>query len=510
MNKYEMLGVVGEGAYGVVLKCKNKETNESVAIKKYKEIEDEELFKKAIMREVKLLRTLKQDNIVQLKEAFRRKGRLYLVLEYVEKNLLEILESSPNGLSAEQVKSYIFQLLKAINYCHKQEVIHRDIKPENLLVSKDQKLKLCDFGFARTLVKGGNLTDYVATRWYRSPELLLGSYYGKQVDIWAIGCIMGELTDGQPLFPGESEVDQLYVIQRVLGPLPKDLQEAFQKNPRFLGLKFPDLSRPETLQKRYVGKLSKEALNFIQETLKMSPGERITAAEALEHPYFDSLREKARPSTTSLYKFENKSRGRLQLPQAYRAPTTSLKSNLNVNDQRYSVHKGKDTESCSPNPSYRESLMNFGPKTLRNYKEPRAKTRASQFVSEQTEFETPTERFKSKNFLGQELSRESSIKSLGKTKKKTFSEEQPKMFLIQEENTKSSRKIKKKRSKEELSRGLTRGNEEARALPQIHHHHLEIFRSRNRIDEGDAGGGMPLQDNKNRHLELLVPRSKFN
>ena len=142
--------------------------------------------------------------------------------------MLEILEESSNGITVydpesnqqpENARIYIYQLIKAIEYCHRHGVIHRDIKPENLLIdSNTNVLKLCDFGFARALPnknKEVNMTDYVATRWYRSPELLLGSNYGKEVDIWAIGCIMGELCDGEPLFPGDSEIDQLYQIQKV-------------------------------------------------------------------------------------------------------------------------------------------------------------------------------------------------------------------------------------------------------------------------------------------------------
>eukprot|EP01137_Pigoraptor_chileana_P016535 Opistho-2@73444 len=248
MNKYEVQGVVGEGAYGVVLKCRNKETNEIVAIKKFKEGEDDEAVRKTTLRELKVLRMLKQENIVNLKEAFRRKGKLYLVFEYVEKNMLELLEERPNGVSIDHVRLYIYQLVKAIHWCHQNDVIHRDIKPENLLISSDYVLKLCDFGFARTLAPkgGGRYTDYVATRWYRAPELLLGAKYGKAVDIWSIGCIMGELTDGEPLFPGESEIDQLYTIQSVLGPLPPHQMDLFLKNPRFMGLKFPDMSEPIT------------------------------------------------------------------------------------------------------------------------------------------------------------------------------------------------------------------------------------------------------------------------
>lgn len=160
-------------------------------VKNFLKVVDDEVVRKTILREVKILRMLKQDNIVNLKEAFRRKGKLYLVFEYIEKNLLEALEESAGGLDGDVVRSYIYQLCKAIEWCHRHNVIHRgililryivyivaDIKPENLLVSSqaENSLKLCDFGFARTISTRGEqgLTDYVATRWYRSPELLLG------------------------------------------------------------------------------------------------------------------------------------------------------------------------------------------------------------------------------------------------------------------------------------------------------------------------------------------------
>lgn len=145
-----------------------------------------------------------------------------MVFEFVDKTLLEILEERTTGLQSHLVKQYIFQLLKAIDYCHMMNVVHRDIKPENLLIDPNDNLKLCDFGFARNVPQGRQnpqMTDYVATRWYRSPELLLSDRYSKEVDVWAIGCIMGELTDGEPLFPGESEIDQLFEIQKILGAL---------------------------------------------------------------------------------------------------------------------------------------------------------------------------------------------------------------------------------------------------------------------------------------------------
>ena len=136
------------------------------------------------------------------------------------------------------------------------------------------------------------MTDYVATRWYRPPELLLCSDdYGKEVDIWAIASIMGEITDGQPLFPGESDIDQLYVIQNVLGPITKDQTEAFSRNPAFVGLKIPAIGTPETLDLKYFGKMSRQALSFMKGCLAMDPANRLTAEQAVAHPYFDDIRE---------------------------------------------------------------------------------------------------------------------------------------------------------------------------------------------------------------------------
>ncbi|XP_076811256.1 uncharacterized protein LOC143456099 isoform X1 [Clavelina lepadiformis] len=296
MNKYDVLGIVGEGAYGVVLKCKHKETQALVAIKKFKDKEDNEDVQKTTLRELKMLKSLKQENIVELKEAFRRRGKLFLVFEYVEKNMLEVLEERPNGVSQERARSYIYQLLKAVHWCHANNVIHRDIKPENLLISNDGVLKLCDFGFARqvSMTNRSTYTDYVATRWYRSPELLLGLRYDKGVDVWSIGCILGELSDGQPLFPGESEIDQLFTIQKMLGAPPPDQMKAMFTAHRFRGLKFPVTATSESLEQRYCGIINGIMLDFMAKTLTMDPKKRFTTAQGLEHPAFqiEGLKDK--------------------------------------------------------------------------------------------------------------------------------------------------------------------------------------------------------------------------
>lgn len=135
MQKYDILGVIGEGAYGVVLKCKSNDNQQILAIKKFKETEDDQIVKKTTMREVKILKMVRHPNLVELKEAFRKKGIVYLVFQYVQSNLLEVLEKSPDGLDPELIRSLIYQLLKGLAYLHSLNIMHRDIKLENLLIS---------------------------------------------------------------------------------------------------------------------------------------------------------------------------------------------------------------------------------------------------------------------------------------------------------------------------------------------------------------------------------------
>ena len=289
-NKYEVLGVVGEGAYGIVYKCKNKETGKYVAIKKFKEVGDE-LVKKTMKRELKMLQRLHHPNVVEFQDAFRRKGNLFLVFEFVDKNLLELLQEHPNGLDPNLIRNIIYQLCKSIKYLHEQNIIHRDIKPENLLITDKMESKLCDFGFARLVSETNEkLTDYVATRWYRAPELLLSQgNYGKEVDYWAVGCIMGELVDGNPLFPGENELDQIHCIQKVLGNLTDKQEEMFYNNPLFNGKNLLNVTKPETLEKRYRGKFSKKAISFMKGLLALDPKKRLNGNTVFKHAYFEKL-----------------------------------------------------------------------------------------------------------------------------------------------------------------------------------------------------------------------------
>uniref|UniRef100_A0A8C3YMW4 Cyclin-dependent kinase-like 2 n=1 Tax=Catagonus wagneri TaxID=51154 RepID=A0A8C3YMW4_9CETA len=287
MEKYENLGLVGEGSYGMVMKCRNKDSGRIVAIKKFLESDDDKMVKKIAMREIKLLKQLRHENLVNLLEVCKKKKRWYLVFEFVDHTVLDDLELFPNGLDYQLVQKYLFQIISGIGFCHSHNIIHRDIKPENILVSQSGVVKLCDFGFARTLAAPGEVyTDYVATRWYRAPELLVGDVkYGKAVDVWAIGCLVTEMLMGEPLFPGESDIDQLYHITLCLGNLIPRHQELFYKNPVFAGVRLPEIRETVPLERRYPT-LSAVVIDLAKKCLHIDPDKRPFCAELSHHDFF--------------------------------------------------------------------------------------------------------------------------------------------------------------------------------------------------------------------------------
>lgn len=300
MEKYEKLGKIGEGSYGVVFKCRHRETGQIVAIKKFVESEDDPLIRKIALREVRMLKSLKHSNLVNLLEVFKRKRKLHLVFEYCDHTVLNELDAHPKGVDELLVKRIIWQVLQSINFCHQNKCIHRDVKPENILITKEGIIKLCDFGFARLLNPGDEYTDYVATRWYRAPELLVGdTQYGPPVDVWAIGCVFAELTNGQPLWPGRSDVDQLYLIKKTLGDLIPRHMQVFSTNQFFKGLQIPQATSREPLELKFPN-ISSQALNFMKSCLVMEPSSRLTCAELLEHQYFEGFRDWFEPELQAM------------------------------------------------------------------------------------------------------------------------------------------------------------------------------------------------------------------
>ncbi|XP_014602686.1 PREDICTED: cyclin-dependent kinase-like 1 [Polistes canadensis] len=294
MDKYENIEVVGEGSYGVVMKCRHRETGQVVAIKKFLETEEDVQVRKLALREIRILKKLRHDNLINMIEVFRRRKRFYLVFEFLDHTVLDELERTGDGLGAEVSKRYIFQVLRGLNFCHNNHIMHRDVKPENVLVSSNGVIKLCDFGFARLV---GSLkescTDYVATRWYRAPELLVGdSRYGREIDVWAVGCLYAEMMTGDPIFPGDSDIDQLYRITKVLGSLCGKHQSSVGSNSyskqslRLTAVdEFMIFQGPLSLRNLFPS-WSSVSLDFLSQCLRLDPDTRPKCSILLHHLLF--------------------------------------------------------------------------------------------------------------------------------------------------------------------------------------------------------------------------------
>ncbi|XP_049729616.1 cyclin-dependent kinase-like 3 isoform X2 [Elephas maximus indicus] len=286
MEMYETLGKVGEGSYGTVMKCKHKVTGQIVAIKIFYE-KPEKSVNKIATREIKFLKQFRHENLVNLIEVFKQKKKIHLVFEFIDHTVLDELQHYCHGLESRRLRKYLFQILRAIEYLHSNNIIHRDIKPENILVSQSGITKLCDFGFARTLAAPGDIyTDYVATRWYRAPELVLkDTTYGKPVDIWALGCMIIEMATGNPYLPSSSDLDLLHKIVLKVGNLTPHLQNIFSKSPIFAGVVLPQVQHPKNARKKYP-KLNGLLADIVHACLQIDPAERISSTDLLHHEYF--------------------------------------------------------------------------------------------------------------------------------------------------------------------------------------------------------------------------------
>ncbi|KAF4516924.1 hypothetical protein B566_EDAN008013, partial [Ephemera danica] len=293
MEKYETLGVVGEGSYGLVLRCRHRESGTLVAIKRFLETEDDAAVRKMALREIRMLKKLRHENLVSMLEVFRRKRRFYLVFEFMDHTLLEELEeraasTAGGGLGEATVRRHAFQIIRGLDFCHANSIVHRDVKPENVLVSRLGVVKLCDFGFARLVAAPGETyTDYVATRWYRAPELLVGdTHYGREVDVWAVGCLMAEMMTGNPLFAGDSDIDQLFLITKALGKLSPRHQQLVARNPMFKGMRVSSAAHGGVSLYDMFPTWPRLALDLTAACLRLDPALRPATPELLQHLYF--------------------------------------------------------------------------------------------------------------------------------------------------------------------------------------------------------------------------------
>jgi protein kinase len=285
MNRYRISKVLGDGTYGSVLRAQNKSSGEWVAIKKLKKkyYSWEECMQ---LREVKSLRKLVHPNIVKLKEVIRENDELHMVFEFMEANLYQMMKDRQKMLPETKVRNIMYQSLQALYCMHRHGYFHRDVKPENILVSKDT-VKMADFGLAREIRSRPPFTDYVSTRWYRAPEVLLRSVtYNSPIDMWACGCIMAELYLLRPLFPGTSEADELYKICSVIGtPKQSDWQEGYRLA-HTIGFRFPQFV--PTPVETIIRHASVEACQIMTNLMSWDPNKRMTATQCLQHPYFSA------------------------------------------------------------------------------------------------------------------------------------------------------------------------------------------------------------------------------
>lgn len=290
---YSAARVIGNGSFGVVFQATVRETGETVAIKKV--LQD----KRYKNRELQIMRLIDHTNVCQLKHCFYSSGDkpdevyLNLVLEYVPETVYRVSKhysKVKTPIPSIYIKLYVYQLLRSLAYIHSLGICHRDIKPQNLLLDPStQVLKLCDFGSAKVLVREEPNISYICSRYYRAPELIFGATdYLPAIDVWSSGCVMAELMLGHPLFPGESGVDQLVEIIKVLGTPSKE--EIMAMNRNYTEFKFPQI-KSLSWQKVFRNRTTPDAIDLVSRMLQYSPTKRLKPMEGLAHPYFDELRQ---------------------------------------------------------------------------------------------------------------------------------------------------------------------------------------------------------------------------
>uniref|UniRef100_A0A7C9A1K1 cyclin-dependent kinase n=1 Tax=Opuntia streptacantha TaxID=393608 RepID=A0A7C9A1K1_OPUST len=377
MERYKLIKEVGDGTFGNVWRAMNKQTGEVVAIKKMKKkyYSWEECIN---LREVKSLRKMNHPNIVKLKEVIREHDFLHFVFEYMDCNLYQLMKDRGRPFSEAEVRGWCFQVFQGLAYMHHRGYFHRDLKPENLLVSKDV-IKIADFGLAREVNSGPPYTEYVSTRWYRAPEVLLQSpTYTSAVDMWAMGAIMAELFTLRPLFPGLSEPDEIYKICSVIGTPTENSWSHGLQLAGAMNYRFPQL--PGVNLATLMPTVSEAAVNLIRSLCSWDPLKRPTAAEVLQHPFFQncyyvppSLRTRATvcrtpPSTGASGYIEQKSarkytapgtlpNAKTMSPKSHVAFTGTVQRKLEMDSKDFNKNE-KSTQSSVKQPKYRPPARN--------------------------------------------------------------------------------------------------------------------------------------------------------
>lgn len=287
MDRYERLGL-GCSYPSNYFRCKDKHTQNLVVVKRVVYVDQEDGIPGFTLREISILKQLKHPNLVDLRDVCQGEGILYLIYEFVDKNLKECYQDWEGPLTPRLVKSYCYQMLSGLHFCHARGVMHRNLNPRNMLVSSNGRLKLSGFSIARSfLPKSGPLTHEVMILWYRAPEILLGcENYSLPVDLWAIGTTIAEMVRKVPLFPGDSEIGEIFKIFGVLGTPNNYMWPGVTALPDW-NEDFPVFT-PRHLS-NFVPGLSAFGIDILERMISLDPRQRITCKEALAHPYFADL-----------------------------------------------------------------------------------------------------------------------------------------------------------------------------------------------------------------------------
>lgn len=286
IGNFQRIEKIGEGTYGVVYKAKDINTQKYVALKRIRLDSETEGVPSTAIREISLLKDLQHHSVVELFDVAIMDCSIYMIFEYLDMDLKKLLDKHKPSFTPKLVKSYMHQMLDAIAFCHMHRILHRDLKPQNLLVDREGHLKLADFGLARSFnLPMRTYTHEVVTLWYRAPEILLGTkFYATGVDIWSLGCIFAEMILKRPLFPGDSEIDQLYRIFRTMSTPDEDNWPGVSQLPDYKRT-FPRWEAqpiPEDIV-RY------KAHELFEQLMKYDPTQRISARNAMALPYFDDV-----------------------------------------------------------------------------------------------------------------------------------------------------------------------------------------------------------------------------
>lgn len=296
-QRYEVKKGVGQGAYGLICAAKDTATGEQVAIKKVTNAFEDAIDCKRMLREIRLLQHFQHENVLALRDIMKPPSAgpwkdVYLVTELMDTDLHYIIHSKQK-LSDDHIQYFVYQILRGLKAVHSAKVLHRDLKPGNLLVNKNCDLKICDFGLARGVDpaqgEGAQLTEYVVTRWYRAPELLVeNETYGPGIDIWSVGCILAEFLGRKAIFPGRDYLQQLRLIIECLGP-PTATDLSVINNPQAVEYIKALPKKPKTSFKTLYPEASDAAINLLEQMLVFDPRKRISAAQALQHEYLVAL-----------------------------------------------------------------------------------------------------------------------------------------------------------------------------------------------------------------------------